>query len=433
MSRLRTLTLKCDSHILNNLTDLRINPDRLRADFEELAAIGATPEGGVTRLALSNEDLEARAWFANKVEDAGLILRDDAIGNTSGILVMTQSATAPSFLIGSHLDTSHNSGRYDGAVGICAGLECLRTIKEAGLHLPVNLEVINFTDQEGAWQSMLGSRGLTGRLGDLTAHRDAETIGAFRAALFRTGIIVNDLYEMYQAVRPPEQVKGYLELHIEQGGRLHRMGEKIGLVSGIVGRTTHLITFLGEAGHSGTTDFDMRRDALRGAAAFITEAHHLIPEIFPSGIFNCGKVDVEPGAFNTIPSKATMLCEVRHADESVVAEMERYLLQMAGDFATRFRLEWQHRILQHMPAADMSARLMQAIEKACHGLSITESAHLISYAGHDAQIMAGFTPTGMIFIPSVNGISHNPAEFTQWEDVVLGANVLLQSILNAVG
>jgi N-carbamoyl-L-amino-acid hydrolase len=412
-----------------NLTDLRINADRLRADFEELSVIGATPEGGVTRLALSNEDLEARAWFANKVEDAGLILRDDAIGNTSGILVMTQSAAAPSLLIGSHLDTTFNSGTYDGAVGICAGLECLRTIKELGIQLPVNLEVINFTDQEGAWQSMLGSRGLSGRLGDLTAHRDAETIGAFRAALFRTGIIVNDLHEMYQAVRPPEQVKGYLELHIEQGGRLHRAGEPIGVVSGIVGRTTHLITYLGEAAHSGTTDFDMRRDALRGAAAFITEAHQTIPEIFPGGLFNCGKVKVEPGAFNTIPSKATLLCEVRHADEVIVAEMERYLLKMAGNFAARFRLEWQDKVLQHMPAADMSPRMMSAIESACVNLGVSETPHLISYAGHDAQIMAGFTPTGMIFIPSVNGISHNPAEFTDWDDIVLGANVLLQSII----
>lgn len=416
---------------MKNLTHLRINADRLRADFGELAAIGATPSGGVTRLALSNEDLEARAWFANKVEDAGLILRDDAIGNTSGILVMTQTAAAPSLLIGSHLDTSYNSGAFDGAVGICAGLECLRTIKEAGVQLPVNLEVISFTDQEGAWQSMLGSRGLTGRLGDLTAHRDAETIGAFRAALFRTGIIVNDLYEMYQAARPPDHVRGYIELHIEQGARLHRSRQKIGVVSGIVGRTTHLITYLGEAGHSGTTDFTMRRDALRGAAAFISEAHTAIPQVFPGGIFNCGKVDVEPGAFNTIPAKAAMLCEVRHADETVVAEMERYLLEMVGDIATRYQLDWQDKIIQHMPAADMSPRMMNAIETACANLNLPQPPRMVSYAGHDAQMMAGFTPTGMIFIPSVNGISHNPAEFTEWDDIVTGANVLLHTLLTA--
>jgi len=423
--------LKCDSPILINLADLRINAERLRADFEELAAIGANPEGGVTRLALSNEDLEARAWFANKVEDAGLVLRDDAIGNTSGILVMTQTASSPSFLIGSHLDTTHNSGSFDGSVGICAGLECLRTIKEAGIRLPVNLEVINFTDQEGAWQSMLGSRGLTGRLGDLTAHRDAETIGAFRAALFRTGIIVNDLHETYQAMRPPEQVAGYLELHIEQGGRLHRVGNHVGVVSGIVGRTTHLITYLGEAGHSGTTAFDMRRDALQGAVAFINEAHIAIRERFPDGIFNCGNLQVEPGTFNTIPSKAMMLCEVRHADERVVAQMEQYLLTMAGNFAARFHLEWQNKVLQHMPAAEMSPSMMSAIESACTRLNTPAPMPLSSFAGHDAQIMAGYTPTGMIFIPSVNGISHNPAEFTEWNDVVLGANVLLQTLLMA--
>lgn len=414
---------------LTNLTDLRINADRLRADFEELSAIGATSDGGVTRLALSNEDLAARAWFAAKVEEAGLMLRDDAIGNTSGILVMTQSAADPTLLIGSHLDTSHNSGTYDGAVGVCAGLECLRTIKEMGVRLPVNLEVINFTDQEGAWQSMLGSRGLTGRLGDLTAHRDAETIAAFRAALFRTGIIVNDLHEVYQAMRPQEQVKGYLELHIEQGGRLHRAGQRIGVVSGIVGRTTHLITYLGEASHSGTTAPEMRRDALRGAAAFITEAHQTIPARFADGLFNCGKIDVEPGVFNTIPSKATLLCEVRHSDETIVAEMERYLLTLADEFANRYHLTWQDKVIQHMPAAEMSPRMMSAIEEACGCMGLPMPPRLVSYAGHDAQIMAGYTPTGMIFIPSVNGISHNPAEFTEWDDVVMGANVLLQTLL----
>ncbi|MCU0463189.1 MAG: Zn-dependent hydrolase [Anaerolineae bacterium] len=413
--------------------DLRINPDRLRADFDDLSAIGATAEGGVTRLALSNEDLEARAWFANRIEDAGLVLRDDAIGNTSGILVMTQSAADPSFLVGSHLDSSLNSGRFDGAVGICAGLECLRTIREAGLRLPVNLEVISFTDQEGAWQSMLGSRGLTGRLGDLTAHRDAETIGAFRAALFRTGIIVNDLHEMYQAARPPEQVAGYLELHIEQGSRLYRSGKRLASVDGVVGRTTYLITFLGEASHSGTTDFDMRRDALRGAAAFITEAHDTIYLDFPGGMFNCGKIKVEPGVFNTIPAKAAVLCEVRHADEATLMTMEQHLLALAGRYAGRYNLDVQDKRVQHMPAAEMSPRIMQAISDACAGLCLPSPEVLTSYAGHDAQILAPFTETGMIFIPSINGISHNPNEDSRWEDVVLGANVLLHALIRAAG
>jgi N-carbamoyl-L-amino-acid hydrolase len=414
-----------------NIAELRIDPDRLRADFEELAAIGATAEGGVTRIALSNEDLEARAWFANRVEEAGLVLRDDPVGNISGILVMTQSAADRTLMIGSHLDSAFNSGRFDGAVGICAALECLRTIREAGLRLPVNLEVVNFTDQEGAWQSMLGSRGLTGRLGDLTAHRDAEAIGAFRAALSRAGIILRDLYEMYQAARTPDQVVGYLELHIEQGARMHRSGQRIAAVSGIVGRTTYLISFVGEAGHSGTTDFDMRRDAMRGAAAFITAAHDTISQTFAGGIFNCGKVTVEPGAFNTIPALATVLCEVRHTEESVLEVMEQHLLSMAGDFAARFHLDWQYRRIQHMPAAQMSPRMIQHIETACACLGLPQPPHLISYAGHDAQMLAPFTPTGMIFIPSIGGISHNPNEDTDWDDVVLGANVLLQTIIAA--
>ncbi|MCU0475799.1 MAG: Zn-dependent hydrolase [Anaerolineae bacterium] len=414
-----------------SILDLRIDPDRLRADFEDIASIGATGEGGVTRLALSNEDLAARAWFANRIEDAGLVLRDDPIGNISGILPMTASPTDRSLLVGSHLDSAINAGRFDGAVGVCAGLECLRTIQEAGLRLPVNLEVINFTDQEGAWQSMLGSRGLTGRLGDLTANRDTETLSAFRAALHRTGIIVGDLHEMYQATRPPEQVAGYLELHVEQGARMYRSGQRVAAVSGIVGRTTYLLTFDGVAGHSGTTALDMRRDALRGASAFITEAHDTIAQRFEGGIFNCGKVNVQPGKFNTIPSRVTVLCEVRHPDETVLEHMEAHLLGMAGNAAARFGLTLTDRRVQHMPAASMSGAMVGHIETACARLHLPRPPHLLSYAGHDAQMLAPFAPTGMIFIPSIDGISHNPAERTDWEDVVLGANVLLHALIEA--
>src|SRR5688500_8069477 len=139
------------------LAELRINAERLRTDFDELAEIGATVAGGISRLALSNEDLEARAWFANRLDDAGLLVRDDDAGNISGVLPMTGSASNRTFLVGSHLDSALNGGKFDGAVGLLAGLECLRTIQEAGVRLPVNLEVINFTDQEGVWHSMLGS------------------------------------------------------------------------------------------------------------------------------------------------------------------------------------------------------------------------------------------------------------------------------------
>lgn len=405
--------------------ELRINAERLRTDFDELADIGATVAGGISRQALSNEDLEARAWFANRLDDAGLFVRDDDAGNVSGVLRMAPNVSERTFLVGSHLDSALNGGRYDGAVGVVAGLECLRTIQEAGLLLPVDLEVINFTDQEGAWQPMLGSRALSGRLPDFTA-REGDDQSAFRAALFRAGIYLNDLQK---ARRAPEHVAGYLELHVEQGNRLWKSDTHIGVVSGIVGRTTCLLTFLGEAAHSGTTALENRRDALYGAAAFITEAHQWVRQTFPEGLFNAGNITTEPGAFNTIPAKAVLTVEVRHPEEQTLTRMEEQLVALAASVAERHQLRLLTRRAVHMPAAKMSPDAIMAIEAACQRLNVESYMRMVSYAGHDAQMISGFVPTGMIFVPSAGGHSHNPREFTEWDDVVMGANVLLQTLI----
>lgn len=407
------------------IAELRINADRLRTDFDELAEIGATVAGGISRLALSNEDLEARAWFANLLDDAGLMVRDDDVGNISGVLPMPGSAAGRTFLVGSHLDSALNGGKFDGAVGVLAGLECLRTIQEAGIRLPISLEVINFTDQEGVWHSMLGSRALSGKLPDFTA-REGDDQSAFRAALFRAGIYLNDLQK---ARRDPADVAGYLELHIEQGGRLWGSGTRIGVVSGIVGRTTYSLTFLGEAAHSGTTAPEKRRDALRGAAAFITEAHRWVRDVFPEGLFNAGNLITEPGAFNTIPAKAVITVEVRHPEEQILARMEEQLVALAESVAEEAGLKLITRRAVHMPAAKMSNDAITTIEAACKRLNVDSYMRLVSYAGHDAQMTSGYTPTGMIFVPSVEGVSHNPREFTEWDDVVLGANVLLHTLI----
>jgi beta-ureidopropionase / N-carbamoyl-L-amino-acid hydrolase len=404
--------------------DLCINSDRMLADFNELAEIGATVDGGISRLALSNEDLEARAWLADCFLDAGLVVRDDDAGNLSGVLP-SADLQAQSFLLGAHLDSVPNGGRYDSSVGLVTALEAVRAIQEAGLKLPFHLEVINFTDEEGCWQSLFGSRALTGTLTEVyTSDRDAD-YGPFRAALFRAGIYPADIY---RASRDPETVAGYLELHIEQGYRLDDAGIDIGVVTGIVGRTTYYLTFYGEASHSGTTALDKRRDALLGAAAFICEAHKLARASYPEGVFNCGSIEVSPGAFNIIPAEARLTIECRHFDHDQLAEMESVLIRLAQEQANEHKLTVNVKRAIHMPAARMDANTVETIETVCqsHDVSFTR---LISYAGHDAQIMSNFTSSGMIFIPSQGGISHSPREFTEWHHVVKGANVLLHTIL----
>jgi beta-ureidopropionase / N-carbamoyl-L-amino-acid hydrolase len=409
---------------ISNYHHLRVDSDRLRQDFEELAQIGATPEGGVHRLALSQEDLLARAWFADRVEAAGLLVQDDDAGNLSGVL-RSAKPHAKTLLIGSHFDTVPNGGKYDGSIGVLAALECLRVIREAAISLPVHLEAIDFTDDEGCWRSLFGSRALAGMLSDEDVHDARIDNGAFRAALSRAGIEIRDVFT---AERPSSAIAAYLELHIEQGERLERAQTKIGVVNDIVGRTTYRITFLGQAGHSGTTPMYRRRDALRGAAQFIVRTHDAVRERYGDGVFNCGDVDVKPGAFNIIPSEACLTVECRHVNAQLLAEMEMLIVQIARECAAVNALTLECERIAHMPAAHMDESILSDIEGAVEQLGLS-AMRLPSFSGHDAQMISRIAPGGMIFIPSVGGISHHAQEFTHWEDVVNGANVLLQTIL----
>jgi N-carbamoyl-L-amino-acid hydrolase len=405
-----------------DVRDYRIQSDRLRADFEMLAQIGATPSGGVNRLAFSHEDVQARTWFANRAEEDGFLLRDDEAGNLSAVF-LSQNPKAKTLLLGSHLDSVPNGGKYDGAIGVLAALEVLRVVKENDLQLPVNLEAINFTDEEGCWLGLFGSKAFTGKLAPLNDNETREN-AMFRAALLRTGI---NPAEIHCAERSADQYMGYLELHIEQGAQLYKQQAEIGIVTTIVGRTTYEIRFHGEASHSGTTDPDNRRDALFAATDFISQAHRTLA--VEGGVFNCGNLIVEPGAFNIIPNLAVLTVECRHPDQTQLERLEGEMLRLAQETARTHQLRISSRKVVQMPAAPMSERVVRCIEQACEQVRVAKSLHLTSYAGHDAQMMGLFTPTGMIFIPSYQGISHNPNEYSEWEHVVQGANVLLQTVL----
>lgn len=404
--------------------ELRVDSSRMLADFDELAFIGATQQGGVKRLALSNEDLQARAWLADRFMDAGLTVQDDDAGNLSGILPSSNPA-ARTLLIGGHLDSVPNGGRYDCSLGLVTALEAVRTISEAGIRLPVHLEIINFTDEEGCWQSLFGSRALTGVFAFSINGDEDRDEGPFRAALFRAGIHPRDIT---RARRDPATIAGYLELHIEQGSRLERANMDIGVVTGIVGRTTYRMTFHGEAAHSGTTPFAERRDALRGAAAYVTRAFEMVQEQFPKAVLNCGNIVVSPGAFNIIPEQARLTVECRHIDRERLSLLEDALIELANTVAAEHRLQVDTSLAVQMPVAHMHAELIELIRRASDDLGL-RSMPLVSYAGHDAQIISGFTRTGMIFVPSIGGFSHTHREYTDWCFVEQGANVLLHSIL----
>lgn len=404
---------------------LRINADRLYEDFRDSQAIGLNEHGGLNRTALSHDDLAVRTWFANRIEEAGLTVRDDDAGNLSGLLDCGHPS-ARTLLLGSHLDSVPNGGHYDGVIGVLAALECLRTLHEAQIDLPFHVEAIDFTDDEGSYMGMFGCRAMAGALApDALEDRPDIDFGPFRAALTRAGL---NPTQFHTARRSPSDVAGYLEIHIEQGARLERAGKAIGIVQGVVGRTHYEFTFIGEAGHSGTTDMYRRRDALRGAALFITRAHDLVREKFGDGIFNCGSVDVVPGGFNVIPSQAVLAVEVRHIKAELLSSMETMIIGIARECAAAFRLDIVPRLVARYPAAEMHPQMTGAIEGACDRLGVSHMA-LYSYSGHAPQFMSALTPSGMAFIPSIGGISHRPDERTEWHEVVTGANVLLHAIL----
>lgn len=403
---------------------LRINVERFRKNFEVLANIGATPEGGVHRPALSESHLAARTWFLEQAQKSGLEASIDAAGNHSAIL-QCKNPSAKTALLGSHLDSVPQGGRFDGALGVMAAFEVLQTLKDAAVSFPFHLEVIDFTDEEGEYIALLGSRAFTGQLAPESFQHPRGNLQTFQAALKHAGL---DARTIVTAAREASKLAAYLELHVEQGPRLYEADLKIGVVTSIVGICSYKLTFLGKANHAGTTPMNRRKDAALGASAFTLSAREVVVKNFPECVVNIGRMEFEPGVFNVVPKAVTVTLEFRAGTMEMLNAMETQLLQQASLEAEKFSLGLQTEYIGKVSPSPMEQEIQNVIAKACQicGLSSTR---MISGAGHDAQSLAQVCPTGMIFVSSVDGVSHSPAEFTAWEDCVNGANVLLQTVL----
>jgi N-carbamoyl-L-amino-acid hydrolase len=407
-----------------SLSALRINSERFRTNFEMLAAIGATPEGGVHRPALSDAHLDARRWFLEQAEQIGLDASVDGAGNHSAVLHCGR-ADGPTLLLGSHLDSVPYGGRFDGALGVVAALEVLQIVKEQGISLNTHLEAIDFTDEEGHFANFVGSLGLTGKLKPEHLQHSRGGRDRFHQALRRAGLSESSLLS---AGRDPATLAGYLELHIEQGGRLIESGMQIGIVTGIVGIRSFKIRFLGRADHAGTTSMGRRLDAAQGASAFTLTTRELVMKEFPGCVATVGNMEFEPGVFNVVPHTVTVALEFRADDDDKLDEMEAALQQRVSAAAQRFGLESEIEFLDSTAPAHMDEQIQEAFANASKALGLRYT-FLPSGAGHDAQCMAEICPAGMIFVPSVGGFSHSSKEFTEWEDCVNGANVLLHAAL----
>jgi N-carbamoyl-L-amino-acid hydrolase len=419
----------------NNVNVLRVNSARMRSDFDALAQFGSTGDGGVHRPSLSESHLAARKWFREQIDKAGFEFHVDGAGNHSAFLPPPQPSPvqnrggSKTLLLGSHLDSVPHGGRFDGGLGVCAALEVLRVVKENNLALNMNLEAMDFTDEEGTLVGLLGSSAIGGhlkieQLQKPRGGRDILLEGMKRAGLTDQGFL--------SAARSRESIGGYLEVHIEQGPRLIRANKNIGIVTHIVGIASYRLKFIGRADHAGTTSMHDRLDAAQGASTFTTNIREMVMQDFPRCVANVGKMEFASGAFNIVPSSVTVSLEFRGPTDDEMQILDTALIERAQAEAKRFGLELEIEFLGKHTPTPMSEIAQNAFIDACNDLGLSHIP-LGSGAGHDAQSLAHLCPVGMIFVPSVGGFSHSPKEFTEWDDCVNGANVLLQAVLRIAG
>ena len=391
----------------------------------DLAAIGATPEGGCRRLALSDEDRQGRDWLVAQMRALDLDVRIDQIGNITGI--MKGAADGPAILIGSHIDTVASGGKYDGAYGVISGLEIIAALRDAKIIPPRAVAVTAFTNEEGArfQPDMFGSCVWAGTLSLDDARRSADAEGFLAGEeLRRIG---------YEGPEKPGflQLHAYLELHIEQGPVLDSEGGGIGAVTGVQGITWLEITIEGQPNHAGTTPMAYRRDAGLAAARINLRAHD-ITQVIPGQLANMGFFRAEPNNVNVVPERVVATLDLRNPHADHLAQAEKNIRDYRAGLEKDGDLKITIRDLARFAPTSFSEHVIGKVEAAAKSLNLPVR-RMISGAGHDAQMMAPLCPTAMIFVPSVGGLSHNPKELTRDADLVAGADVLLQVVMDLLG
>lgn len=409
------------------MASLRVNAARLNGFLLELGRIGETPEG-MRRIAFSPAELEARAFVSRALREAGLEVRTDACANLIGSRAGTVAGLKP-LAMGSHIDAVPLGGKYDGALGVAAAIEAARTVHEAKKVFRHPLEVLVFTNEEGArfGRGLMGSRAMAGLLqpGDLAARDDEGlTLGDHLPAA------KGDVHRLDYAVRVPGSLAGYFELHIEQGPVLHETGVQIGVVTGITGRIALGVAITGFANHAGTTPMDRRRDALAAAARVALAVREITAREKLCRVGTTGVLHARPGAVNVIPGACTLDIEFRDLDDKKVDAAVERLRAVARQIAADEKVEIAVEPADREHGTPTPASFRDFVTRSADWLGYS-SREMESGASHDAQSMARLGPIGMIFVPSVDGVSHAKSEFTPPEDCARGAEVLLQALLLA--
>lgn len=408
------------------MTDLHINLERLKQDIKDLSEIGRDESDfGIYRLAYTEADLAARRWLMDQLRQAELETWMDGAANVYGRLPGKQDG--PTVLVGSHTDTVPAGGALDGALGVLAGMECLRVIKEAGLTLRYPIELVDFADEEGRFGGMLGSQAMVGDLTPEDVRQKVDPEGVpLTSHMEARGLDPSGLLE---ARRDPNAFKAYLELHIEQGPVLDHEQVPVGVVDGIAGIFKWQVQLIGKPNHAGATPMRLRQDAFSGLAEFSQEIPRVLSEDgSEDSRATIGKVDLLPGFPHTIAGEAQFTLVVRDPDPEVLDNLEKAFRKVLSAIARMRRLQFRYDRLSWIDPVQSDEQLVDMLENCAQELGF-DYQRLTSGAGHDAQFVSRVAPTAMIFVPSKDGVSHAPGEWTDWHDIEKGANLLLQGLL----
>ena len=406
---------------------LRINGQRLWDSLMEMARIGATGRGGCNRQALTDEDRQGRDLFVSWCKAAGCGISIDEMGNIFARRPGMDDSLPP-VITGSHLDTQPTGGKFDGVDGVLAGLEVMRTLQDAGVSTRAPLEVVVWTNEEGARfaPAMVGSGVWAGEMSRDEIYAITDKSGkSFGEELERIG---------YKGDLParPKPVRAAFEAHIEQGPILEAKQLQIGVLTGVQGCRWYDLVILGQPVHAGPTPMEVRRDPFMAALPILQYCYDLAASHAPWGRATFGDIRAEPGSRNTVPEKLVVSVDLRHPDPAVLDDMDRQFRDFVEETCLHKRLDGRVEELWHMPVTVFDRDCVEAVRSATRELGYSHM-EMVSGAGHDSLYLAKVAPTSMIFVPCEDGISHNEAENARPEDLEAGCNVLLQAMLKMAG
>ncbi len=406
--------------------EITLDRDRFVHTMQTQAGIGDTADGGLDRVALSPADGAVRDWFASMMTDAGLSVRVDRVGNMFGRRAGRDPDAAP-VLLGSHLDTQPNGGIYDGALGVVAALEFVRTLDDEEIETERPVEIVNWTNEEGTrFQPAGEASGSQVWAGNVSVEQAYETVDdddvCFGDAIEAIG------YKGDAPAEPPTRYDSYLELHVEQGPILADANKEVGVVTGAVSRSWGLITFEGAADHSGTTPMYDRQDASIAAAEVVQATRQIASTAGEQTVGTTGYLNASPNSINVVPGKATVSWGFRDPSDAVVDAAREQLLTEASTAADREGVQWSFEDRMRSTSTEFSDRCIDTVQSAADDLDC-ESLQLTSAAGHDAVALAPVCDVGMVFAVSENGKSHSPDEYTTWDHCYVAANTLSTAAL----